>query len=68
MSKIITKFRRDRDYSDDFNFSKRYTNKKNNNLSSVDKKVKLRKYQEEESYYGDEYDEYSEEEHYPRTQ
>ena len=51
MSKMIPKFRKDRDYSDDFNNSKKYyAAKKNNNDSSVDRKIKLRQYQENESY------------------
>lgn len=67
MSKMITKFRKDRDYSDDFNNSKKYyAAKKNNNGSSVDRKIKLRQYQENESYYGDSDEEYSEEDYYPR--
>lgn len=67
MSKMITKFRKDRDYSDDFNNSKKYyAAKKNNNGSSVDRKIKLRQYQESESYYADNEDDYAEEDYYPR--
>ncbi len=55
MSKFVGKFRREKDYSDDFKSSRNlYNERKRKSENAEQKKVKLRRYQEEE--YDDDYE------------
>jgi hypothetical protein len=55
VSKFVGKFRREKDYSDDFKSSRNiYNERKRKSENAEQKKVKLRRYQEEE-YDDDEY-------------
>lgn len=60
MAKVITKFRRESDYWDGNRSKKIIKSNRGGSEKSYEKKLKLRHYEEEESYIGDEdYSKYS---------